>query len=130
MRATEKHGHQLFEKAFKHALMITDVIQFLLFRSTNDFTALTCNDDDGDFINLRKIGADITMFDWEYFSTGSNSDLEIRYFCLCFKLSQYFSFQKAGKGNKLQKLHHAALSGNEDEVQKLLGKGVGKCFFF
>jgi len=32
--------------------------------------------------------------------------------------------QKASKGNKLQKLHHAALSGNEDEVQKLLGKGV------
>jgi len=38
----------------------------------------------------------------------------------------FFSFQKASKGNKLQKLHHAALSGNEDEVQKLLGKGVGK----
>jgi len=37
-----------------------------------------------------------------------------------------FLFQKASKGNKLQKLHHAALSGNEDEVQKLLGKGVGK----
>ncbi|XP_027052782.1 transient receptor potential cation channel subfamily A member 1-like [Pocillopora damicornis] len=32
--------------------------------------------------------------------------------------------QKAGKGNKIQKLHHAALSGNEAEVQKLLGKGV------
>ena len=27
---------------------------------------------------------------------------------------------------KLQKLHLAALSGDEGEVQKLLGKGVGK----
>lgn len=46
-------------------MMITDVIQFLLFRSTNDFTALTCNDDKGNFnynFNLRKIWADITMF--------------------------------------------------------------------
>jgi len=32
--------------------------------------------------------------------------------------------QKAGKGNKLQQLHLAALSGNEEEVQRLLGKGV------
>lgn len=31
---------------------------------------------------------------------------------------------KANKSNKVQKLHHAALSGNEAEVQKLLGKGV------
>ncbi|RMX38686.1 hypothetical protein pdam_00005931 [Pocillopora damicornis] len=38
----------------------------------------------------------------------------------------YSSYRKlkAGKGNKIQKLHHAALSGNEAEVQKLLGKGV------
>lgn len=32
--------------------------------------------------------------------------------------------QKAGKGNKLQKLHLAALSGNETEVQKFLKKGI------
>ena len=30
----------------------------------------------------------------------------------------------------MQKLHLAALSGNEAEVEKLLGKGVGKWFKF
>lgn len=36
-------------------------------------------------------------------------------------------FQKAAKGSKPQKLNLAALSGNEDEVKRLLSKGVGKC---
>lgn len=48
----------------------------------------------------------------------------LRFYFKCFDL--YFFFQKASKGTKLQKLHHAALSGNEEEVQKLLAKGVGK----
>ena len=47
-------------------------------------------------------------------------------FILNVLISIFFSFQQAIKGTKLQKLHHAALSGNEEEVQKLLGKGVGK----
>ena len=32
--------------------------------------------------------------------------------------------------SKLQKLHLAALSGNEQEVQTLLGKGVGEYVLF
>ena len=74
------------------------MIQFLLFRSTNDFTALTCNDDKGDFINLRKIGADITTFDWEYFSTGRNSDLEMSRFLPFFlNFLNIFLFRKQAK---------------------------------
>ena len=40
--------------------------------------------------------------------------------------TRFSRLQITSKGNKMQKLHLAALSGNELDVKKLLSKGVGK----